>query len=172
MPPIALTPDTTGGDIIEHLRTTLESAQVSGVNLFKEVRVIDDIDSFRNAGDALSGVIAGIYTAPAAEGDPTDNSAIRSYMMSISLCAKFTTKRAPGADERAAMIESNRLTDLMRQAVLFDRSRGGKAKRILWGGQVIDGTELDGTPRLDYRKPNQAFYICIVPIMVAWEIAQ
>jgi hypothetical protein len=167
--PLNLTPDTTGGDIIENLRATLASVQVNGAALFREVRVVDDIDSFRNAGDALAGTVAGIYASPAAEGDATDNSALRSFLLSVSLCVKFTAKRGPGADERAAVTEMNRLADLVRQAVLFDRWRGGLAKRILWGGQVIDGTEIDGSPRMDYRKPNQAFYVCIIPISVAWE---
>ena len=88
--------------------------------------------------------------------------------MPITVAVRFKLVRNPGGGEQSAVDELQRLTYLVREALLLDRSRGGNAEFLTWGGGFIRGTEVDGSSALVSAVPNQAFYTGTIPVITSW----
>lgn len=173
---MVITLDAREKEIIDHVRATLvdmESSDAVGTKVFSEVLTVDDQESFIRIDAGLksshacdAGIIVG-ETDQVAGSDDTETGVVT---IPITIVARFFKKRAPLADEQAAVEYGKRIAQLVRDSMIQDRGRGGKANLVRAGGRVINGTEIDGTIRFVSRDPNQMFYAIIIPFVCAYSI--
>jgi hypothetical protein len=163
--------DTRATDIVAHIIATLAGATVNGESVFDSVGAVNDIDSFvrvanplRSAKVAACGVVEGTIDQRA--GNNADQRAV--CRLPFEILIRFAANRAPGEGETAALRRGKELADIVKSALLQDKSRGGKADLVMWGGEVVNGITLSGTVRPVTRTPNEAFFTVSVSGAVCW----
>lgn len=166
--------DTTAQAVVDHLIATLNAATAAGGQIFpKPVKTLDDLDSFVNVSDILSGPGPGsgeigliVGTVETQRGTMSGEDSIS--RLPVEVVVRFAMLRAPLADEKAAVLEAKRYGSIVQQAVLFDRSRNGNCDLIVWNGRIISGTESTGAVRMIGGPPNQMFYTVTIPVECGW----
>jgi hypothetical protein len=163
--------DTRAADVAESIRATLAAAVVGVTPVFASVGVYDDLDSFIAKADVLqNSPIAGVIAGPPDRRKGDDNGEDFVMRVPLDVAVRFRTElRNPGEAEKSGTVEAQRLSDLVRQIVRADPLRGGKAARIMWAGDFLDGTDVTGLPRMLARGPDQAFYTAVIPVTVGLE---
>jgi hypothetical protein len=172
MPEIVV--DATADAIVANIASTLQSVTIDGQPAFNDdVKIIDDIDSFVRLDDSLKrtvGVNAGIVVGTIEQQAGTIDVEDSVRRMPIDIYVRFMRKRKPGEDERSALADVRRLIQIVRDAIGNDRSRGGHTNLVMWGGRIIDGTDVTGTARTISKVPNQLFYVVSIPVACAWSV--
>lgn len=171
MPNIVI--DTTSTDIMANMVATLLATTVDNLPIFSNVRVVDDPESFIHVSDALLGadkpevgIVEG--TLEEREGDNDTESQIMS--MPFEIIVRFAMVRDIVADESAAMNKARTALEACKTSLNVDKSRGGKARLVKWGADVINGTTFRGTirPLVPKGTPNQAFFAASLTGACAW----
>lgn len=163
-------------DIISDMLNTLSTLQSSddiGVNVFTSIMQVDDVDSFIQIDDVLMAsqkTDAGIVIGDSDETEGSDDTELAVHKVDLSIVIRFYQPRNPGQDESIATLRARKYASLVRDALRKDMSRGGQANLISFNGEIINGTNLDGSMRLLARKPNNMFYAVVVPVVVGYSI--
>lgn len=165
-----LVADTTAKDVVDDVISVLTDATVDDAKIFAEVGTFDDIASFQRVADPLKGIVAGIITKPPKRVNPVDNGDDYAERLAFEVAFRMSLNREAGEDEKTAADEMNRITSLIRAALLADKTRGGNCGIVVADGQTILGTDVTGEPRMFAPKPNQGFFTAVLPVVCAWSV--
>jgi hypothetical protein len=166
-----LSPDGTAAAILTDIVTALEGITTDGVRLFAEVAVLQDAGTFRRVANAYKGPVAGIIASAPQRKPGSDNSQAFIERIELQIAVCFLKVRAPGGGEKDAADAAALVASLVRQALLVDRTRGGRAEPIPWDGGLLDGTDVTGTIRYEAKRPGQSSHLVTVPCTVGWSKA-
>lgn len=173
MPVVTL--DTTANDIVANMQATIAAMESSpGVKMFADgegVRVIDDVESFLRVADSLGELPEiGIVEGTIEERNGDNDTERKVLYFPFEIIVRFAYIRAPGEGEGPALRRSRQLLEACKTALEVDKSRGGKARLVKWGADVINGTTFRGTikPLVSRTAHNQAFYAASLMGACAW----
>jgi hypothetical protein len=161
--------DNRASEIVADIIATLEDATQAGVAIFAQVMAVNDVRQFIRTGDPLQpkpvvGIVEGTFEQQAADSDD-----IEGYCrLPVDILIRFNMQRHPGAGELVATTLMKQYAEIVRVALLQDRSRGGKTNLLRWAGGVINGTEVNGIARPLTTVANEAFFTIAVSAVCAW----
>lgn len=170
---IDLQTDNRSQDIVANVIDTLSRVRADGNRVFDSVVETQDVDSFVRVDDILKGpkncdaaVIEGVADRQAG----SDNSEIAVVRLTVNVIVRFNNQRGPGETKASAMNTIRRLTDIVRRALLIDKSRGGLTNLVTFAGTVLDGTDVRGATRVASRGPNEAFTSFVIPVVCGYSV--
>lgn len=166
-----LTADSTAADLVENVRATLAVATTGGKALFAQVIVCESLAAFEAVANGYKGLVAGVIAGQPQRALGMDNAEDHQTRLPIDIAVRLLSPRAPGLGNDAAAKEMARVAEYVRQALNVDRTRGGKAMKIMWLGGYLPGTETKGDAKLVSTKPGMAFFTASIPIACAWSVS-
>jgi hypothetical protein len=158
----------TAGDITEDVRATLDLTTQDGKDVFGQVEIVNDVNSFvRVSNPLLVAVSCGIVAGTVEERDGTCDREMY-CRLPLTIIFRIARKREPGSGESDPVRETMRLGEIAKAALLNDRGRGGRTRLIQWGGGVLNGTEVIGDVRPLTRVANEAFFSATMQAACGW----
>jgi hypothetical protein len=161
-------------NILETLATIYVPAGGFGLaKMFAKSGLYDDVASFLAVGDdALKGKAVGVIGTMPTRGPGLGNGEAYTEAVEYLVVYSFTVKRAAGEDESAGVITANDMAGKIRDALLMDKSRGGRCGFFRRGGRIVNGTSVEGEARIIDTLPNQAIYTAQLPVACGWWVEQ
>ena len=161
---------TTSSAVLANIVDTITALSVDGKPRFQSVGIFEDVATFDSVADASKGTAIGVVAKTPERADPMDNSHDYCEKLEIEIVFKYSAVRKPGAAESAAVSEMQQLADVIRNALLVDQFRDGNASAVMFGGRLIPGTDVTGSPRVLNNKANSGVYLASIPIVTAWTV--
>lgn len=158
-------------DVVSDVVSALSGATIDNGPVFAGVGVFDDVSTFERVADAASGVQCGVVTNQPERGVSSDNADAYVERLELTLAVKFRSPRLAGGAETDAVKQMQRLAEIIRVAMIADRTRGGLAHAIEWNGRLLPGTDVTGSPRIVRKSADAGEYVAVVPVAVGWTIA-
>lgn len=159
--------DDTEARVVEHVRATLAKLEgAGGSRLFARVEVTDDPDTFLRTADTGGNAVAGVAQRPSERRPGTDNSELWVARLPLEVVVKVPAQ-TEGTDAHGRTVA--RLSELaaaVRDGLTVDRSRGGLARLVEFGGEIINGTDVDGSGRNESRLWRTNFGSVSVPVTI------
>jgi hypothetical protein len=167
MPEIAI--DNIANAILEHCAATLLATTQDGLQVFAEVQIVNDVESFirvadvlKTAGQVVIGLVAGTEESRDGMSDSEEY-----HRLPIDVVVRFSQLRNPGGTELTAIERARNYLETAKKALMVDPTRGGLCELVPWAGEVINGTSVRGTMR-PLAKPNEAFYSAAAQVVCCW----
>lgn len=161
---MAETPD---AEIIDDIVEVLKALEVNGKSL-ASVIVTDSPESFVRVTDTFKGPAAGVVAGRAQRSRATDNAEAYVARLDIPIVVRVPEIIGPSGDVQHIIAEVNDWVEEIREAVMVDQWRGGKASLIVWSGKTISGTNVDGEPRWVRHRPGDGVLAQIIPVVVGY----
>lgn len=165
-----VTPDTRDADLMGDVLAVLRDISVAGVKLFEKVVLVADSESFVRLTDGLRSMSAGVVGGVSQRQVGGDNAQATVARLSMEVVVRLPFPAEPAGDVQAGINELNRVLGSVRIALLTDQRRGGFADYIDFGGQVIQGTNIDDPPRRVLAAANQAFVAMALPVVCGYVV--
>ena len=170
LPTIKVTPNAHDSAIVADVVATLKQlVDGYGVPLFATVVTVLDPVDFVNTYDALAGQAAAVVARPSERLYGVDNGMAFMVRVPVPVIIAVPNTATPNLDTTVPTATVDQLAEAVREGLLIDPTRSGYAHRLVFRGQYIDGTSIDGVTR---SIKNTAATITVgaeIPVTCAWQ---
>lgn len=158
--------DTTEREIVQNVVEVLENLTADGEKVFASVALVDHPESFVKLANTQGKRIAAVVVRPSQRRPGGDNGEAYVKRLAIDVVMQFPTKPLPGQIDQEAVSGIVEFSELVRDALLEDPSRGGRAGVVKWGGEIIAGTSVYGDPGTPTKMWKEGEPAVVLPVAV------